>query len=270
MINLKNKAKAYFIDLDGTFLDKPNGHGTVSETNIQTAKKINKYKPIIFSTGRGNTDFTMTIANKVGSKYVVCLNGALIVDNNNKVLYSKTLNKQLIAEVIEIFKKHKMFIYINGEVLMFHCGNLDSPYMKSWALNTDKAHYSQIDTSIDISKLLVFGLSREQTAQLHKQLTLAYPQFSFYLVSNGWTIEVGPKDANKGIANSIVCQYLGIDPKQAFHIGDSANDLPTKEYLGKFICVQGALDFVKQKADAIGYDFANCGLSKILNELENL
>ncbi|MCT4469581.1 HAD family hydrolase [Mycoplasma sp. HS2188] len=270
MKNLKNKAKAYFLDLDGTFLDKPNGHGTVSDTNIETAKKLNKYKPVIFSTGRGNTDFTMNIANKVGSEYVVCLNGALIVDKNNNILYRKTLDKKPLLEVIEIFKSRKMFIYINGEMMMYHGGNLDSQYMKAWAADTAKKDYSEIDTSIDFSKLLVFGLSREETAQLWEELSAKYPQLAFYLVSNGWTIEVGPKDANKGIANSVVCEYLGINPKDAYHIGDSANDLPTKQYLGKFICVAGALDFVKENADAIGYDFSNAGLTKILNELEDL
>ncbi|MBU4689634.1 HAD-IIB family hydrolase [Mycoplasma zalophidermidis] len=270
MEKIKNKAKAYFIDLDGTFLDKPFGHGTVSDINIQVAHKVNKTKPVIFSTGRGNTKLTMDIVHKVGSPYAVCLNGALIVDKDNNVLYRKTMDKNITLEVLDIFKKNNMFIFVNGIMTMYHSGNLDSEFMKEWAMKCEKKDYSMIPNDIEFSKLLVFGLNRENTKILWEQLSNKFPQLAFYLVSNGWTIEVGPLDANKGIANREVCNYLNINPQEAYHIGDSANDVPAKKYLGKFIAMNGSLDFVKKQADYVACDYIDAGLSKVLIELEDL
>ncbi|WP_051630118.1 HAD-IIB family hydrolase [Mycoplasma simbae] len=270
MKSLKNQAKAYFLDLDGTFLDKPQGHETVSERNVLAAIEVNKIKPVIFSTGRGNTEYTMNLARRVGCKYIVCLNGALILDIDNNELYRKTLDPDLVHQVLKIFKEKEMFIYLNGIKNMYTKGNVDSPFMKSWAAKNPRFTYEDMDQVTTYSKILVFGLSLEDTYALWEELKQRFPQLAFYLVSNGTTIEVGPIDANKGLANSEVCRLLGIDPKEAFHIGDSANDMPAADYLGKFICMDGALDFVKAKADFIGPDYANAGLSKILEQLEDI
>ncbi|AIA29231.1 COF family HAD hydrolase [Mycoplasmopsis californica] len=270
MKNLKNKAKAYFLDMDGTFLDKPQGHQTVSERNVRAAIEVNKIKPVIFSTGRGNTEYTMDLARRVGSKYVVCLNGALIVDINNNELYREIMDIKFVREVLKIFKEKKMYIYLNGIKHLYTDGNVDNQYMKTWALKNPRLSYADLDKIDVVSKILVFGLSVEETRELWEELKIKYPELAFYLVSNGTTIEVGPIDANKGKANSKVCEFLGIDPKDAFHIGDSANDMPVVGYLGKFICMAGSLDFVKEVADIVGPDYANAGLSKILEELEDI
>lgn len=270
MKNLVKKAKIYFLDLDGTFIDKVNGYETISEKNILTAKKVNLYKPVIFSTGRGNTEYTMNIAQQVGSEYVVCLNGALVVDKNNKEVYRKEMPKDVVLNVIEEFKKHNMCIYINGIKNMYHSGNFEGVLVKEWSKENPKFNYNDIDNNGPFSKLLVFGLSIEKTKELHHYLSKKYPELAFYLVSNGYTIEVGPNDANKGIANKFVCELLNIDAKDAMHIGDSANDMPTKYYLGYFVCMGGSQEHVKAIAHCVGPDYSNSGLSTVLEELEEL
>ncbi|WP_170218519.1 HAD-IIB family hydrolase [Mycoplasmopsis mucosicanis] len=265
-----NSTKIYFIDLDGTFVDKPYGPDTYTPQNLNALKKICKNKHIVFSTGRINSDFVLDLTNKVNAQYAICLNGALIVDKNNEIVLHRHLDFDSAQEVLKIFKSKNMFIYPNGIKEMYQNGNLDSVYMKEWAKTNPKHPYSKLDQIKEFSKLFVFGLSAEETKELYESIKDKFPLLSFYLVSNGTTIEVGPKGVNKGFSEAKVCKLLGIDPKDACHIGDSGNDVSSVDFLGKFICMDNSLDFVKQKAHHIGPNFANSGVAKLICHLEDI
>ena len=79
------KPQIYFIDLDGTTLDLPKSKSKISRKNVEAIKKINKTKPVVFSTGRSNSAFVMDLLKETNSPYAICQNGGVIVDANNNI-----------------------------------------------------------------------------------------------------------------------------------------------------------------------------------------
>ena len=92
------KPEIYFIDLDGTTLDLPKKSQKISDKNLNAIKKMNETTPIVFSTGRSNSEFVMNLAKQTNCKYVICQNGGLIVDINNNILKKYEIQKDDVYE----------------------------------------------------------------------------------------------------------------------------------------------------------------------------
>lgn len=109
------KPQAYFVDLDGTMLDLPKKEERISEQNIKTISSLNSNgRPVIISTGRANSDFVLNLAKKINAPYVICQNGGIIVDQNNKILKINEIKKDTVAEILKILIAEKMFFIINS------------------------------------------------------------------------------------------------------------------------------------------------------------
>ena len=112
------KPQAYFIDLDGTMLDLPKKESKISEENIRVIQLVNKTTPVIISTGRANSEFVMSLTNKIHSPYVICQNGGIIIDKDNNILKKNEIQKDTVLEIIQILKDEKMFFIINsGDII---------------------------------------------------------------------------------------------------------------------------------------------------------
>ena len=60
-----------------------------------------------------------------------------------------------------------------------------------------------------------------------------------------------------------------MDPKRCLHIGDSGNDVSAAEFIGGFIAMGDAADFVKEKAMYVGPSYRPAGISKLLQMIMN-
>ncbi|VDR42557.1 HAD hydrolase family protein [Mycoplasmopsis caviae] len=104
---MKRNIDAYFIDLDGTLLDLPNGEETISEENVKAIVELNKSKPVVISTGRANSSFVLSLIDKLKCPYAVCQNGALIIDKNNNILAKYEIENGDVDSVVELLIKEK-------------------------------------------------------------------------------------------------------------------------------------------------------------------
>jgi hypothetical protein len=59
------------------------------------------------------------------------------------------------------------------------------------------------------------------------------------------------KKANKGYGIQILCDLLGLDPKETAYIGDSSGDLPGLKIVGKSFAPENAKSFVKEAAEFV-------------------
>ncbi|WP_029512507.1 HAD hydrolase family protein [Mycoplasmopsis iners] len=267
---MKKNYKAYFVDLDGTFIDQfDNPIYPVSQKNIEEAKKINQTKYLIISTGRSNSEFVMGLANKINSKYVICQNGAVIVDNNNNVLRMNVIDYDTSNRLKNFLENRNLSYTINGDPLIYTNNPESITLDRPWVREFKKVPYSQANLNQTINRFLAFGLPNvETTNKLSDEILKEFPELRTHKVSKGLSLEITNKNSTKGIGNLFICEKLGIDVKDAVHIGDSGNDIAVKEQGFDFIAMNNAIDSIKEYADFITVDYENGGVAKTIQELE--
>ncbi|BDX52449.1 haloacid dehalogenase [Metamycoplasma equirhinis] len=263
------KPKAYFLDMDGTYLDKPKSPEKISAENIEIAKNLNDQNiPVILSTGRTNSDFVLELANKINSPYVICQNGGLIVDNKNNILIKNQIKKDLVLKIIEILKREKLFFIFNSSSDIFGTTKRLS-ICRPWIKKLNSHTYDEIPQITSVTKILTFGKTPGGTRKLKDKLEKEFFNLKFHIVSRGWTIEINDMNATKGIADEYVCKLLNIDPKQTVHFGDSGNDIVTKEYLGAFIAMKNSPTNIKKQATIVGKNYKRGGIAKTIKKITN-
>ncbi|WP_029906526.1 HAD-IIB family hydrolase [Mycoplasmopsis opalescens] len=261
--------KAYFFDLDGTVVDLPEEEKQISDENIQALQNLVKNKKVTFSTGRGYNEFTKNLALKIGCEHLITLNGAQIYNpNTDELIKEFSMDYDQSVEMISYFIKRNLYFLINGERIIYHQDQSRNEFMRSWVDKCTFKTFDEIPHFENFKKLLVFGLDEIGTQKLMDELSQKYPNFAFHLVSRGYSIEITHKDANKGNAASIVCSLSNINIRDAVHVGDSGNDTYAAGILGALIIMDNAIDSAKNKADYIGTNYKNAGISKLINILE--
>lgn len=266
---MRKEIQAYFIDLDGTLLDLPEGEETLSSANVKAVVKLNKNKPVIISTGRSNSEFVLSLVKLLKCPYAICQNGALIVDKKNKVLARYEMEQNQVDEIVKLLKEEEMFFIFNGENKIY-CNYESSAYMRPWTAKLEKLKYSDLGQKTNVTKILTFGKDEIATKNFKNFLAKKYPSLAFHIVSKGYSIEITHKNATKGKGAAFVCDLLKIDPKNAAHIGDSGNDLNALPEIGTFIAMENAMDEVKEVAHYIGPSFENSGIAKLFKDLKEI
>ena len=94
--------KLFASDLDGTLL---NVDHTLDEFIIDTIKKINDNNKIFcIATGRSMYDEHIDDFRCIdGYNYCISLNGALIKDKNNEIVYKKEINHEFVMKMLKKF-----------------------------------------------------------------------------------------------------------------------------------------------------------------------
>lgn len=78
-------------------------------------------------------------------------------------------------------------------------------------------------------------------------------------------LEIGPKNTSKGTAVRYIAARLGVDPKDCHAAGDSYNDIPMLEAVGKAFTVANAVDEVKAFCKFEGASCDDGGLADVID-----
>lgn len=262
---------AYFIDLDGTTIDKPEEQKTssygLSLENLEALKKLLAKKPVIISTGRANSEFVINVANKIGSPYCICMNGSLIVDNKNNLIKTIPIDEETTKKLLEYMESRNLFYTMNEGGKIYYGKNYSCDFERPWVQWHEKLPYSERPNVKTPCKFLCYGLTKEKIHEMIEDLRIKLPKLEFHKVSYGYSIEITNKLASKGKGGAYVASLLNIDPKKSCHIGDTGNDTNCLPEIGTFIAMGNATDEVKKYASIIAPDFRDSGLAKLFKEL---
>ncbi len=270
MERMKKQYKAYFIDLDGTFLDLPYDEKQVSDFNVLVAQKINEKKPLIISTGRPNSPFVMDLAKKINAPYVIGQNGAVIVDQKNNLLRLRLIEDKIAQELKNFLEERSLYYTINGDEVIYGKSVHNFTFDRPWAQKFAKKTYAEANIQRDITRFLTFGLDIESIANLAKEIEIKFPMLRTHTVSKGYSLEITNKESTKGIGNEFICSLLNLKPEETLHLGDSGNDISVKENNFNFYAMANAPENIKKMADAVINSYENSGLGLFLNDLEDL
>ncbi|MCT4469579.1 HAD family hydrolase [Mycoplasma sp. HS2188] len=264
----KDYIEGYFIDLDGTMIDKTDETGFLTEENKNFLRELQKIKPVIISTGRRPTGAVAEIMAMINAPYAVCSTGGVVIDSRGNFVREILIENDTKLQLFQYFMSKKLNFIVNGIDNIYHFGDKFTWDKRDWVKRFNKISYDGFDLTQNIRQTLVFGPGLEEIAQLEKYINTNFPNLSTHVVSHGYSIEVTDKKATKGTSNAFVAQLLNIDIKKCAHIGDSRNDVLALPDTGYLVAMGNADDEVKKVANFIGENFANAGLSRTIQNFE--
>lgn len=264
--NLNKNISVFFIDLDGTLVDKEND--SISDFNLQAIKNftsINDNK-IIVSTGRIG-ESAIHFMHDLQSDYIIMGNGSLIMDKNNELIYEKRLNPNSIQIIKDFITKNKLSYKIDGTNVSFNCKSFFTKVFSKkygYVPNPEHANSEEI-----LYKMVLFGKTVQKMNKFVKQLEKELSgNCSIVTSSGGFTIEITNAEATKGNANEFIWKqmYKISDILKTAHIGDSMNDSTTKGKVGYLFALKNSSKQLLKISDIQGPHYKNHGVGIILME----
>ena len=202
----------------------------------------------------------------------MCFSGALILDEQGQVMYSKGVSKDTTAKIIDYVEK-------SG----FDCTwNIYS--MDSWIVNNRQdpriineeniveaqstvGTVADLPDGAEIGKILCM-CNPDKTDEIEAGLRKRFPSLSI-VRSSDILVEIMEKGVTKGQSIKIICDKLGINPDDAIAFGDHYNDIEMLNAVGMPFLMDNAPEELKTRfsSDNITDGFDDEGIYNALKKI---
>lgn len=240
-------------DIDETIIDHDR---LVPERNKKAIKAAQEKGVIVMlATGRGPYEI-FDIPEQAGvigdDRYVICCNGAVIMDVKTKEIID-------VLDMDFTYAK-RIFDYAYKNKLTFYIYTLDKKYGINLSDKTIFAeeHINIIeDDNIDflegqtILKTIIKNSNMNQLQAQEVDIARITDYNLEISYSSNMYMEINAKGVNKAIALKKVADHYDIDLKNVMAIGDNYNDVAMLEEAGVAVAVKNARLQVKQSADYV-------------------
>lgn len=268
------KYKLVVCDLDGTLL---NSADEISQEN-KKAVNILKDAGVEFAIATGRHDL-------IAAKYIydldiktplIACNGALIKDVRQKrVLYEKLIPSDTAARVINYCETNYFDYLVYTPDAIYYSENSQrintvKEYNKSVKEELQAKTYKIRDLDISRNEIIKILIANQEEKIIEKLDNDINHDNSLTIVSSGkGLIDIMRSGASKGNALLILCDKLGILPKETVVFGDSHNDISMFEVAGLAIAPENAEEEVKKAADYVTLSNNMSGVARaIMNIFE--
>ena len=267
------KIKLVGVDLDGTLLDSQKQIAEYTKEVIRKANEQGCY--VLASTGRPLSAVPQSILDVVGTKYVVAINGAEIIDMKTKeIVYESLLPVDLAVKSMEILEEYDLLI----EVFIDDVGYTDAralekveeyvitpamvKYMKESRVPVEDVKATLIEKNRPVGKVHAIFRYPEQREEVRKRLL---EEMDVDLTgSSPRDLDVNRKGTNKGIGLVKLGEILGISKEEIMACGDSFNDYEMLSEVGLGVAMGNAEESLKAIADYITDTNDNYGVAKAI------
>jgi HAD-superfamily hydrolase, subfamily IIB len=207
---MKMKRKILVSDLDGTLIQR-------NEITSIDRDAINKFVAdgniFVLATGRNYYDFMRAHRFfNIPYNYLVLNGGSLILNENNKIYYSKSIDEMLIVEhvieVLKIINAVSTLIYISHEKTTI---NMAFPWKLSFYINNINS--------------ICLDFRDDNLENVEKVYSLLAKNKNIDVIKNGMYIDVLPSNISKKIAINELLFKFGLSQENLATIGDDWNDI---------------------------------------------
>ena len=243
-----------FLDLDGTLLYRGDIVSGMKEL-IQELK--NNSHEVAIATGR-NPVLLNNIEKKLKVDNLVLANGGLVI-SHNKVIKENFVSFETVKKMMEYSDKHKFDLVIEyeDEYISYRKDSKASDNF-SETFNLPNARFdNKIYPKRNVFAMVVF--SNDLVDILRKE----FPELQFNR-SNKYGYDVNPKGELKASGVKTLINYLDVDYKKTYAIGDGFNDIKMLKSVKHGIAMGNAVDELKAVAEYVTDDVNNEGLKKAL------
>ena len=103
------KYKIIAVDMDGTLL---NDDKHISDYNLEMiSKAVKSGVKFVIASGRVPSGLKFYEATVSKNQPMICCNGAIILDDNKKLIYSNYIDKKSILQVIDVLREERDTYY---------------------------------------------------------------------------------------------------------------------------------------------------------------
>ena len=190
---------------------------------------LNKYRNadniFVIATGRGYEYFKSQIKNHPFLYDFLILNhGATILNNNNEIIYSSTIDTTIVDDLINDLK-------VNESKTHFFCNGL-----KNYKEKTK-----------NIAKINIVYNSIEETIGINKKICREYSDYISSYINRSYSLEIVSKGISKKSAVKYILDNYNLLKSNIYVIGDGYSDIEMiKEFHG--FAIKDAINDVKDIA----------------------
>jgi len=250
--NKKPNYKIIFSDLDKTLLI--NNH--IPDFNLEAIKKARELGvKFVISTGRDLSVVTSLLKEldtlNMENEYTVCCSGSKIYENkDNKLIYIKYLDDNIVSEIFEFGKNYPDMFIIFDTLEGVYIYNEEKIDIKNDFGTYKYKKLEKLEDKKDLKIIrIVFscknGVYLNKIFNEIKNKKLFDNKVDYFLTQNQF-LEFNVLGVNKGEALKWLCNYLKIDISESIAIGDSFNDESMIKIAGLGACVKSADDYIKK------------------------
>lgn len=252
-LEIRKNVKYLLFDLDGSLV---NDKRAMDEKNFQLPtllKQLNLEYSII--TGRPEYMMLKEINILKPTLPVVSVNGAIIIDTNNKILYERSFDQDVANQLLADLLNYNLDFYLYTPTQIY-VNPLHFEHVDKWrsVINQIQPEFQwkisdfkifQKNRNEPILKFLVCTNNYEIVENLIKS---KYSNDLAIARSTPNTIDVNSIDVNKGLGLLKLAETLGADLNQFMVFGDGGNDIPMFRLAKYSVAMKNAADFVKEAA----------------------
>ena len=269
--------KLVFLDLDGTVWD---WHGVIPESAKEALRKLreNGHMPIICS-GRSKGHIPCDMLYGLGFTGLIAACG-IHVEVDSEIIYEKCLEPKLVHEIIRLSDLYKVPIVLEGPEYHFLSRNgFDNDQFVDRMLielGDTALHLDEYTDNVKINKFAgdILQCSDYEAFQDGLKDRLSFIDHgTTYNENDGQeddplrmlsVFECVPYGTGKDEGILKMCEHFGIDPKDAYAVGDSNNDLEMIGCVGTGIAMGNGSQAIKDASDYVTDALENDGLLKAM------
>ena len=262
------KYEAIVCDLDGTLLNAD--HRLAEETKEVIKKVKDTGKKIFIATGRHHKD-AMEIKKQLGlDSYLISSNGARIHDENNKEIYERNLDLDIVNFILDtkcssdisrhIYTDEKW--YVEDEKEEYRISHQASGFLY------EVKDFSKI-TGEKFIKIFFISTNQEELLKLEKYFEKELGEKVSITLSGPECLELMAKNVTKGEAVKNIMEKLNISLENTMAFGDGLNDYEMLSEVGKGLLMGSCAERLREKLpnnEVIGKNTEN-GVAKYLKEI---
>ena len=264
--------KLIAIDMDGTLLNSNN------EVSDRTRRAIlmagDRGVHIILATGR-LLNSAIKYSTRIDLKRpIISSNGAVIVDENEKVIFERRIDKEQIEMITHIAEKNNVYYHFYGRDSFYsnqYVEDIIEFYNPAGVSEEEKIKFNLyknigevLKEDVGIYKFIFIDNDRKKLYKLREELK----KVENINTSSSWVnnVELMGKDVSKGNSLSYLCEKLSIPREQVIAIGDNENDLSMLNFAGLGVSMGNANEKVRSLADIITSTNDEDGVAKIIEK----
>jgi len=255
--------KILFFDVDSTlYSHKTNSVPESAIKAIELAKQNGHI--IVLATGRSKLlTATLGIFEKIDFDYFVTINGTLVIDKFDNIIFSLPCEKKSVKKVMELVDKHQLNLcFINKDDYYLYKDEDKRSHLGYDPLHIPIPNKKEY-LNEDIYQINLF-CEDEYVNEFIKNTN----EFLSYSRLNDYGYDVYAKDQTKATGIKHLIEYLNIDKKDTIAFGDGHNDSEMIEYCEIGVAMGKHIEKVKKVSNYITDDIDNDGIYNAMKYLK--
>lgn len=262
--------KIVFSDIDGTVLNSK--HELLTSTIEAVQKLALKNIPFVLVSARMPKAMKLILDEMNVKMPMISYGGALVVDEQNQILYDDKINKldtKAIIDEMELLWPDDVVINYYSDDNWFVEDEDNKAVKREENITNVKASQADFKELInkDILPNKILCMTKANiSSKIEAVLQEKFPQLNI-VRSSDILIEIMNKDVSKANGIEVLLHHLNMTPAQAIAFGDNYNDLTMLNFVGRGVVMQNAPEEIRKEAKYITKSNNEDGIYEYLKQI---